>query len=107
MLGDSQDERTGLGSIRRTGGFDVVNPYWHMNIYVLKTKSGFINKTVRLQVSEDRAAQFNEILSQHNITRETKTRMYFTGVNPWFILLFGVPFGLLCLWFLYGVWVNR
>lgn len=101
MLGDSQDERTGLGSIKRTGGFDVVNPYYGMNIFVLKTKSGFINNTVRLQLSQDRVDQFMLILQNHGLVRETKTKMYLTNVSPLFIVLFVVPFGLVALFLLY------
>ena len=107
MLGDSQDERTGLGSIKRTGGFDIVNPYFGMNTFVLKTKSGFINNTVRLQLSQDRVDQFMQILQNHGLVRETKTKMYFTNVNPWFIVLFVVPFGLVALLFVYATFFNR
>ena len=107
MLGDSQDERTGLGSAKKLGGFDFINSYFHMNIFVLKTKSGFVNNTIRLQLSADRAEQFLQILQNHNLIRETKTRMYFTNVNPWFIVLFIIPFGLLVLWFVLGMFISK
>jgi hypothetical protein len=107
MLGDSQDERTGLGSIKKTGGFDVVNPYFGMNIFVLKTKSGFINHTIRLQLSQDRANQFVQILQDHGLVRETKMRMNITNINPWFIIFFIVPFGLIALWLFIMTFLNR
>lgn len=100
MLGDSQDERTGLGSIRKTGGFDIVNPYLGMNVFVLKTKSGFINNTVRLQLSPERVNEFTQLLQDRGILRETKTKMYLTNINPWFIILFMMPLELIILWFI-------
>lgn len=107
MLGDSQDERTGLGSIKRTGGFDVVNLYAGMNIFVLKTKSGFINNTVRLQLSQERVEEFIQLLQNHGLMRETKTRMYFTNVSPWFVILFIIPFGLIVLLFVFVTIFNK
>ncbi len=106
MLGDSQDERTGLGEIKYTGGYDVVNPYKGLGIYVIKFK-GLTQKTVRLQVSQERANEFENILASQNIFRESQSHMYFTGVNKWFILLFIIPFGLIVILMLYGTLFSR
>jgi hypothetical protein len=100
MLGDSQDERTGLGGIRLTGGYDPVNPYKGLRIYVLQLK-GLLKKTVRLQVSSKKTEEFEAILMSHTISRETSGHMYRTGINKWFIILFVVPFSLLILSYLY------
>ncbi len=106
MLGDSQDERTGLGEIKYTGGYDVVNPYKGLGIYVIKFK-GLTQKTVRLQVSQERANEFENILASQNIFRESQSHMYFTGVNKWFILLLIIPFGLIVILMLYGTLFSR
>ncbi len=78
-----------------------------MNIFVIKTKSGFLNKTVRLQLSQDRCDEFTKILKDHNLERETKMRMYLTNISPLFILLFLIPFGLMALVFIWGAFMNR
>lgn len=104
MLGDSQDERTGVGGVNFIGGYDVVNPYRGLGIYVIKFK-GLMQKTVRLQVSPERASEFENILSSHNILRESQSHLYFTGVNKWFILLFVIPFGLIALLFIVSLYL--
>jgi len=106
MLGDSQDERTGLGEIKYTGGYDVVNPYKGLGVYVIKFK-GLTQKTIRLQVSPEQANEFENILASHGILRESQSHMYFTGVNKWFILLFIIPFGLIVILMLYGTLSSR
>jgi hypothetical protein len=100
MLGDSQDERTGIGEIKYAGGYDVVNPSKGQGIYVIKFK-GLSQKTIRLQVSPEQANEFENILTSHNILRESQSHMYFTGVNKWFILLF-IIFGLVVILMLFG-----
>ena len=107
LLGDSQSERIGLVTPKRTGGFDLLNPYYGMNIYVLVTKTGFLNNSVRLQVSEERIAEFEQILASHNLQRETKLHMYLTGVSPLFILFFLVPFALFAFVLLAGVFLSK
>jgi hypothetical protein len=97
LLGDSQNERFGLASVKHTGGFDLVNPYYGMNIYVLVTKTGFLNNSVRLQVSKERVAEFEQNLASHGLQRESKTHMYLTEVSPSFVIFFLVPFGLIVL----------
>lgn len=106
MLGDSQDERTGLGEIKYTGGYDIVNPYKGLGIYVIKFR-GLTQKMVRLQVSQERTSEFENILASHNILRKSQSHMYFTGVNKWFILLFIIPFGLIVILMLYGTLSSR
>ncbi len=106
MLGDSQDERFGLVSSKYTATADINNPYYNMNIFVLKTKSSFMGNSFRLQLSSDRVNEFEQILANKGILRESKARMYFTGVNKWFIILFAIPFGLLILWMLFGMYFG-
>lgn len=92
MLGDSQDERIGLTGVRNLS-YDVINVYSGMGIFVLKLH-GLMQKTIRLRVSPDRVNEFVEVLKVHGIERESTKHMFFTNVNPWFILLFAIPFGL-------------
>jgi hypothetical protein len=73
------------------------NPYKGAGFYVLKIRGGF-GKKVQLQVTIDRAKEFEQILISQGVNRESVGYMYVTGVNKWFILLFVLPFGLMILW---------
>lgn len=101
LLGDSQDERIGLGSIKNTGGFDVVNIYSGTNVYVLKIKNKFINNTIRLQLSKERSDEFALLLQKYGLERESKLKMYLTGVSGSFMIFVIIPFGFITLWFIW------
>lgn len=110
MLGDSQNERIGLITIKARGintGADIVNPYTGTGVFVIRLKNSFFGNTINLQVSPERIDEFNQILVAHNIMRESKIKMLLFETNKWFVILFILPFSVLALFMLLTSLIYR
>lgn len=101
LLGDSQSERMGGLVSLKVGdlntGIDPINEYAGTNVFVLRKHSIFSNM-IYLQVAPEQAGKFANILIAHGIQRESKLKMFFLGMNKWFVILVIVPFILLLIW---------